>query len=100
CTPATSTLSLHDALPICLVAAARPDGSTELGLAPAPTFHDLLVLDPSLRASDVGPGFPRSSRIGVAELPGAGLAPEVVIICENRSEEHTSELQSRFDLVC
>src|SRR5699024_12656534 len=24
----------------------------------------------------------------------------VIFVCENRSEEHTSELQSRFDLVC
>ena len=79
----TKWLKDHRTLVGRLVAAARPDGSTELGLAPAPTFHDLLVLDPSLRASDVGPGFPRSSRIDVAELPGTGLAPEVVIICEN-----------------
>src|SRR5699024_12000339 len=29
-----------------------------------------------------------------------GSAPLVAIVAEGRSEEHTSELQSRFDLVC
>src|SRR5699024_12652938 len=28
------------------------------------------------------------------------LAPDLVVIGPERSEEHTSELQSRFDLVC
>src|SRR5207249_6688362 len=31
---------------------------------------------------------------------GVKKAPFVVLIGANRSEEHTSELQSRFDLVC
>src|SRR5204862_7238350 len=66
---ATSTLSLHDALPICL--------------PPQP---------------------PQLARRCAGELPAghdnrAGRRP--VEACEHaRSEEHTSELQSRRDLVC
>src|SRR5690349_24057824 len=62
------TLSLHDALPICL------------GLP-----HVLLVLDQE-------DGLPGLGRL-LGPLPlGAGG--------QHRSEEHTSELQSRRDLVC
>lgn len=81
----------HRAVVERLVAAARADGSPELGLAPAPAFHDLLVLDPRLRgienadgsAGEHAPLFPRSSRIDVTDLPGVRLDPDVVIICEN-----------------
>src|SRR5207249_11155617 len=44
-----------------------------------------------------------SSRIGAANprvLDLELLAPKFDLPLENRSEEHTSELQSRFDLVC
>src|SRR5207249_8220455 len=47
-----------------------------------------------------GGGFNNASRQGFA---GAGRAPQdkvVVVSAGSRSEEHTSELQSRFDLVC
>src|SRR5699024_11640777 len=39
----------------------------------------------------------RSKRIS---LPSIGTPPEIVHLRICRSEEHTSELQSRFDLVC
>src|SRR5699024_11787561 len=35
-----------------------------------------------------------------SDLTGQRLVEEVVAIADNRSEEHTSELQSRFDIVC
>src|SRR2546422_5463895 len=39
-----------------------------------------------------------------SELPVLGLNPRVrsskSVVCDNRSEEHTSELQSRLHLVC
>src|SRR5207249_10960873 len=94
--PAPPPLSLHDALPICVVAAPRRRR------APAPR-----------------PRPPRaSSRYSGAPLWGAQLASDVVQSADRlglhsrakhsgkphgrqgRSEEHTSELQSRFDLVC
>src|SRR5207249_11050680 len=87
------TLSLHDALPIFLL---------ELG-------PDSAQLVPGVGESR-GTGLPEPvlavvpRRVDRAErdrLPAvvddAGPAIELV---ESRSEEHTSELQSRFDLVC
>lgn len=71
-------LQAHRALVQRLLAAARDDGSSDLGLAPAPVFHDVLVLDPALRT-----GLPRSSRLDLALLPELGLSPRAVIICEN-----------------
>src|SRR5438067_10432241 len=62
------TLSLHDALPICV---ALTGGAT----------YSLHVRTTS--GEEVS---------GTTTIPLAGL--------NSRSEEHTSELQSRFDLVC
>src|SRR5699024_12726560 len=74
------TLSLHDALPISPAGTKRvgvlgAKGRDEVGqqLTQLPCGHHVLT--------DIGPGQCRSVRDG-------------------RSEEHTSELQSRFDLVC
>src|SRR5438309_7244319 len=77
------TLSLHDALPILL--------------GPADTAVDLQVLD---RLQVDGDSFD-VRELGLQardDLVGAGvaLAPRL----ERRSEEHTSELQSQFHLVC
>src|SRR5699024_12441943 len=63
-TPDFFTLSLHDALPICL---------------------GELRADVELRRLAVG---------------GGGGGALVLVHDRRRSEEHTSELQSRFDLVC
>src|SRR5699024_12401496 len=71
-TPAISTLSLHDALPIW------------------PAL--LVVLVPGQADVDEDLGDP----FGPFRLRGA----EAVDDEDLRSEEHTSELQSRFDLVC
>src|SRR5690606_41673662 len=81
--PAISTLSLHDALPISPPASAPPkrSKSSRAGpatrAAPAPVRH--------------GP-LPRSPTGGRSGRPGWSAPP--------RSEEHTSELQSRENLVC
>src|SRR5207249_9302885 len=45
-------------------------------------------------------GLPASSSRGVATLPGCGASCSGAGDDRCRSEEHTSELQSRFDLVC
>src|SRR5690349_22940647 len=71
-TPSIYTLSLHDALPIFAAGAA-------LGLAAKPA-HDRRA-----DAARHGPDRP---------VLGPGLRRAL------RSEEHTSELQSRRDLVC
>src|SRR2546428_9188713 len=78
-----SPLSLHDALPISRGRARRSAFSSGFQLCVWPSFR--LCVRPGVRRG-VGP-VPRSRRS--APRPRAP-----------RSEEHTSELQSRSDLVC
>src|SRR5207249_6119385 len=74
------TLSLHDALPIYVERALLHDHAVAPHFVGQPRQRDLhAVVDVEHRLVDIGAG-----------LEGHG----------DRSEEHTSELQSRFDLVC
>src|SRR5690606_40097938 len=85
--PATTeiyTLSLHDALPICADSLAAyvehgfvddPDGTVSLACAP-------------------------EDEARVFEAPNKPTLDDVAVIATPRSEEHTSELQSRENLVC
>lgn len=85
----TKWLAAHRAVVSRLVAAGRANGSEDLGLAPEPHFHDLLVLDPALRGAGLPgqvpgrPGYPRQARLDLAALPQQPLRPEVVLLCEN-----------------
>src|SRR5690606_42058844 len=82
-TPVTYTLSLHDALPICI--AFIVDEILEQARE-GRSVADLISFGSTLLTSDdVMPG--------VAEM-----MPMIQV--EGRSEEHTSELQSRENLVC
>src|SRR5699024_12796617 len=80
------TLSLHDALPISLR---------------RPLFGD----EPALTHAFEG-GIERAVAEGRSDRPQKGeqtfpqLIPVHGGLVQERSEEHTSELQSRFDLVC
>src|SRR5689334_24660174 len=82
------TLSLHDALPISAQArpAEAPAASGEWGLS-------LLDRDGVL-ITEVAPATPaeRAGLVAGERILGVGGKP--------RSEEHTSELQSQFHLVC
>src|SRR5207249_9615704 len=69
--PAISTLSLHDAPP------SSRDAPSRRSSAPR-----------------------RWSRCRASRRPARRQDPDVVLVGEMSSEEHTSELQSRFDLVC
>src|SRR5699024_12882096 len=74
-TTVISTLSLHDALPICSLWICHHIGTVKL--------HQVRFYEkPSLAAS------------------GTADHKNILVSCICRSEEHTSELQSRFDLVC
>src|SRR5690606_42050041 len=85
---ATYTLSLHDALPICPAGGGQRAGC--LRQRPVPSFHGGHRLEGQRRA---GGGHPDHGPHPSPRLPVRGGG-------EGRSEEHTSELQSRENLVC
>src|SRR5207248_9357000 len=85
--PALYTLSLHDALPISDVARHHVRS----------LFHGRL-----LRAGR-GAGLAAMQRVRHLLLAighGRGLGERAAMADRQRSEEHTSELQSPYDLVC
>src|SRR5699024_12764068 len=90
-----SSLSLHDALPILLrLVFSYPDGNPVLHFLPSRLNHSLIRYHPHPGTITwlmliTFPGLPT----GCQRLPA-------VHGFDSRSEEHTSELQSRFDLVC
>src|SRR5207249_8169878 len=59
------------------------------------TDSDLRVRQPLVDLIDKGSEF-----VVRAELPGVAKEDVDLTVTADRSEEHTSELQSRFDLVC
>src|SRR5699024_12604819 len=86
-------LSLHDALPI--LTATRPCCPTTHCQLPVVEINTQWILKPqqsSIRGD--GPLWNLSSKGGMI------LRALLNRVFEERSEEHTSELQSRFDLVC
>src|SRR5690606_41807783 len=77
-TPEIYTLSLHDALPISMVPHAGTDSDI---------WRDVVALGADLRK--------------LAGVRGARVTADVALVWDwERSEEHTSELQSRENLVC
>src|SRR5699024_12483821 len=82
-TPHIYTLSLHDALPISASSTSRWRSTS---WPPSK--------DPSRSSSSGCRSSPRPTRRAPATTTGCSSTPS------GRSEEHTSELQSRFDLVC
>src|SRR5207302_8238390 len=89
-----STLSLHDALPICsslVKSLTRPRGNAT----------GFLVFEYSIASKWfelLKEITPRVSRVAV--LRDATLSAGIGQFAAVRSEEHTSELQSRENLVC
>src|SRR5699024_12067018 len=92
--PAVSPLSLHDALPIL-------PGLSERGAKPTLLFTAFYLswsLYPEM-GHFVNTHYPSSFRVSHSATAMA-LTPPASFPAIMRSEEHTSELQSRFDLVC
>src|SRR5690606_41739574 len=88
--PVSSTLSLHDALPIFLVVGSKK-AATFLSQLPLPIrLSSVLFIN---NRSDTGTGT------GTQYASNHSTGGTVTFI-NNRSEEHTSELQSRENLVC
>src|SRR5207249_8031643 len=91
--PAIYTLSLHDALPILIV---RP--LTALALLYVVLTIPWMLLQVSMLGTGGGGGGFLSHAGSYFVARQASAAAQQFI--PERSEEHTSELQSRFDLVC
>src|SRR5690606_41993221 len=83
--PTFETLSLHDALPISPSSGSSSSTASSRGAA--------------IESSSASTCSRSSARVGVA--PGVGTtATTTRCPSRSRSEEHTSELQSRENLVC
>src|SRR5699024_12574371 len=97
-TPSTSLLSLHDALLIYL-GGTRGRGGHPVGPRPGDHRgdrpHQAGAGMSGISIQGAGAACPAPT--GAATAGGAGQAAPAPWM---RSEEHTSELQSRFDLVC
>src|SRR5206468_8976057 len=96
--PGIYTLSLHDALPICLLRA----GIALLALLLASEFVLRLAFglgDPVIYRPDPYCGYLPAANQHVRPF-GARNDTNAYGMRSPRSEEHTSELQSRSDLVC
>src|SRR5207247_9918100 len=81
------TLSLHDALPISMATAGRTVAFSSLTVIAA--LASLLVFPQRFLYS-----------MGIGGMIVAFVAATLALVALPRSEEHTSELQSRVDLVC
>src|SRR5690606_40863727 len=94
-----SPLSLHDALPICLQVSAhhdasrRHDGYEIYASYGRPARRGRWLVEPSF-------GFAWKSRELNDYYWGVRPHESSTLLPEYRSEEHTSELQSRENLVC
>src|SRR5699024_12727776 len=85
-TPDIYTLSLHDALPIWILQTKK--------------FYYSLDDTKRKLLDEVGDGFINFVKGLAIALSAKTLFSATTGIMNLRSEEHTSELQSRFDLVC
>src|SRR5207248_8823150 len=93
-TTENSTLSLHDALPISDV-----DGN--IGYQATGKIPIRTTGDGSLPADGSNNAHEWTSYIPFEKLPSVmNPASGIVGTANGRSEEHTSELQSPYDLVC
>src|SRR5699024_12041725 len=93
------TLSLHDALPISNNIANANTPGYKADQATLRAFPELLIQQMGSKSIPTKNGFnlPISQPIGTLNT---GAYVHEMIPNYSRSEEHTSELQSRFDLVC
>src|SRR5699024_11541703 len=97
--PAVHTLSLHDALPIYAKSTGRPE-----------SYYPFIGLKRDWRASlyphatdeEFADGFAQTVVFALVVALSEGISFTTASLRDiaTRSEEHTSELQSRFDLVC
>src|SRR5699024_11919930 len=91
----TPLLSLHDALPILRVNTLALRKPSPLRIAQPAAAHDAssYAAVSSGRCDSGGSASPAGYVLSACRTPTS-------LPMKTRSEEHTSELQSRFDLVC
>src|SRR5207249_9998941 len=98
--PRISTLSLHDALPISLEKIQQDFNRSQSGRKKV-SLADVIVLGGCAAVEQAAKNA--GHNVTVPFAPGRTDASQEQTDVESfavRSEEHTSELQSRFDLVC
>src|SRR5699024_11303925 len=94
--PHLYTLSLHDALPISLELYYTENISPLETITPGVGQGELIGGNLSVLTRTIGTQFEIETAGKLLLIEDIGEEPARV----DRSEEHTSELQSRFDLVC
>src|SRR5690606_40863101 len=97
-TPPLSALSLHGALPISLQVRIQPDTPGHDDGQPAQAVH--LVAAPPDRCKDDTQARGSIARTALASGSRRIVHSAIWLRIQVRSEEHTSELQSRENLVC
>src|SRR5690606_41885060 len=100
CSPCSYTLSLHDALPILVSAFGLVHSRFSTN-----TFPSWSLAQPFRMIAHNGEINTLTGNLnwfyaGVRSLSSPYFTDEEMEILQNRSEEHTSELQSRENLVC
>src|SRR5207247_2756428 len=98
--PLSLTLSLHDALPILMIVgvcavsrmALRRFASGDMSSASGSYIESI---ETAVRSTSIGSAF-----LGIALIASVTACGIARLELSFRSEEHTSELQSRVDLVC
>src|SRR5699024_11284809 len=94
-----SPLSLHDALPISSVPPSKPAKWLHLARLVSPIrvpWHSISITNIRCAPLTCFSFFAKLGNISARNAPC--LVADGAVM--KRSEEHTSELQSRFDLVC
>src|SRR5205823_10585228 len=97
-TPAIYTLSLHDALPISVIAANTRDEDVAYAIACVTVFGSVAMFAHPIPADAKAWIVAVTTFLQAIAL--AAMRPETNIGRLTRSEEHTSELQSLAYLVC
>src|SRR5207248_11800157 len=93
------TLSLHDALPIFRLDTALLEASENRCMVPA-RVKQIICLKQRGQSSTVDCSHAKKPLALLVVLRAGQLSEEEKGLQQERSEEHTSELQSPYDLVC
>src|SRR5207249_6463957 len=94
---ALSTHSLHDALPILSTPVKAPAAGIVIASGPEKSLGNVIVVSHGYGFKTL---YAHMSKLRVRTGQNVKRGDLIGEVGNTRSEEHTSELQSRFDLVC